>query len=81
MWRGELSDAAGHVGAKEPRGEYVVVVAPVLEPPTANDDEVEAHVRAAIAEGLSTRDAARSSRDLHVPRRRGTTPQPVCARP
>ena len=39
--------------------------------PEANDDEIDAHVTAALAEGLSTRDAAaRVARDLRVPRRR-----------
>lgn len=71
VWRGELSEAVGHVGAKEPRGEYVIVLGPAPEPPAANDDEVDAHVQAALAEGLSTRDAAaRVARDLRVPRRR-----------
>jgi 16S rRNA (cytidine1402-2'-O)-methyltransferase len=71
VWRGELSDAVGQVGAKEPRGEYVIVLGPAPEPPAANDEEVEAHVQAALAEGLSTRDAAaRVARDLRVPRRR-----------
>ena len=71
VWRGELSDAVGNIGAKEPRGEYVLVLGPAPEPPAASDDEVDAHVQAALAEGLSTRDAAaRVARDLHVPRRR-----------
>ena len=39
--------------------------------PAASDDEIDAHVTAALAEGLSTRDAAaRVARDLKVPRRR-----------
>ena len=54
VWRGELSDAVGHVGAKEPRGEYVIVLGPRRRPPAASDDEVDAHVQAALAEGLST---------------------------
>ena len=71
VWRGELSEAVGNVGAKEPRGEYVIVLGPAPEPPAASDDEVDAHVQAALAEGLSTRDAAaRVARDLRVPRRR-----------
>ena len=68
VWRGELSDAVGNVGAKEPRGEYVIVLGPAPEPPAASDDEIDAHVHAALAEGLSTRDAAaRVARDLRVP--------------
>ena len=55
----------------EPRGEHVVVLAPAPPPPEANDEEIDAHVSAALAEGLSTRDAAaRVARDLRVPRRR-----------
>jgi len=71
VWRGELSDAAAHVASIEPRGEHVIVIAPAPEPPAASDAEIDAHVEAALAEGLSTRDAAaRVARDLGVPRRR-----------
>jgi 16S rRNA (cytidine1402-2'-O)-methyltransferase len=71
VWRGELSDAAAHVASTEPRGEHVIVIAPAPEAPAASDAEVDAHVDAALAEGLSTRDAAaRVARDLGVPRRR-----------
>jgi 16S rRNA (cytidine1402-2'-O)-methyltransferase len=71
VWRGELSDAAAHVASIEPRGEHVIVIAPAPEPPAASDGEIDAHVEAALAEGLSTRDAAaRVARDLGVPRRR-----------
>jgi 16S rRNA (cytidine1402-2'-O)-methyltransferase len=71
VWRGELSDAVGNVGAKEQRGEYVIVLGPAPEPPAASDEEIDAHVHAALIEGLSTRDAsARVARDLRVPRRR-----------
>src|SRR5204862_130774 len=64
-------EAVGHVELSEPRGEHVIVLAPSPPPPAANDDEVDAHVTAALAEGLSTRDAAaRVARDLRVPRRR-----------
>jgi 16S rRNA (cytidine1402-2'-O)-methyltransferase len=71
VWRGTLDDAVEHVTAQEPRGEHVIVLAPAPAPPAANDDEIDAHVTAALAEGLSTRDAAaRVARDLRVPRRR-----------
>jgi 16S rRNA (cytidine1402-2'-O)-methyltransferase len=71
VWRGTLEHAVGHVELSEPRGEHVIVLAPALPPPAANDDEIDAHVTAALAEGLSTRDAAaRVARDLRVPRRR-----------
>jgi 16S rRNA (cytidine1402-2'-O)-methyltransferase len=71
VWRGELSDAVARAASTEARGEQVIVLAPAPEPPAASDAEIEAHVQAALAEGLSSRDAsARVARDLGVPRRR-----------
>jgi len=71
VWRGPLEEAVGHVELSEPRGEHVLVLAPAPPAPEASDDEIDAHVTAALAEGLSTRDAAaRVARDLKVPRRR-----------
>jgi 16S rRNA (cytidine1402-2'-O)-methyltransferase len=70
VWRGELADAQAGVAA-EPRGEHVIVVGPAPALPEAGDDEIDAHVRTALAEGLSTRDAAaRVASDLGVSRRR-----------
>ena len=71
VWRGTLEVAVGHVELGEPRGEHVIVLGPAPPAPEASDDEVDAHVTAALAEGLSTRDAAaRVARDLGVARRR-----------
>ena len=71
VWRGPLEEAVGHVELTEPRGEHVLVLAPAPPTPEASDTEIGAHVLAALAEGLSTRDAAaRVARDLKVPRRR-----------
>jgi 16S rRNA (cytidine1402-2'-O)-methyltransferase len=71
VWRGTLDDAVDHVTEVEPRGEHVIVLAPAPAAPAASDDEIDAHVTAALVEGLSTRDAAaRVARDLRVPRRR-----------
>jgi 16S rRNA (cytidine1402-2'-O)-methyltransferase len=71
VWRGTLEEAVGHVEMTEPRGEHVIVVSPAPPAPEANGDEIAAHGSAALAEGLSTRDAAaRVARDLRVPRRR-----------
>ena len=70
VWRGELSDAQQAVAA-EPRGEHVIVIGPAPPRPEAGDAEIDAHVRTALAEGLSTRDAAaRVAADLRIPRRR-----------
>lgn len=71
VWRGTLDEAVGHVELSEPRGEHVIVLGPAPPSPEASADEIDAHVIAALAEGLSTRDAAaRVARDLRVPRRR-----------
>jgi 16S rRNA (cytidine1402-2'-O)-methyltransferase len=71
VWRGPLDEAVGHVELTEPRGEHVLVLGPAPPTPEASDTEIGAHVSAALAEGLSTRDAAaRVARDLKVPRRR-----------
>jgi 16S rRNA (cytidine1402-2'-O)-methyltransferase len=71
MWRGKLADAARHVQRAEPRGEHVIVVGPAAERAPAGDAEVEAAVRAALADGRSARDAASDvAHALGVPRRR-----------
>ena len=81
VWRGELADAVGHAASTEPRGEHVIVLAPAPEPPAASDDEIDAHVQAALAEGLSTRDAAArvAARPAACRGAAPTTPRPVCA--
>jgi 16S rRNA (cytidine1402-2'-O)-methyltransferase len=58
VWRGTLAGATAHVKRAEPRGEYVIVVGPAPERAPAGDAEIEAAVRAALADGRSTRDAA-----------------------
>ncbi|HEX5586555.1 MAG TPA: 16S rRNA (cytidine(1402)-2'-O)-methyltransferase [Acidimicrobiia bacterium] len=71
VWRGTLGDAVDLAGDGPPRGEHVIVLSPVPAAPEASDEEIDAHVRAALGEGLSARDAAvRVGRDLGVPRRR-----------
>jgi 16S rRNA (cytidine1402-2'-O)-methyltransferase len=71
VWRGTLADALRHVERTDPRGEHVVVVGPAPERAPADDAEVEAAVRAALADGRSARDAASDVSDaLGVARRR-----------
>lgn len=56
VWRGRLGEAAS--ANREPRGEYVIVIdqaAPAAEP---TDDELVAAIEHALADGLSTKDAA-----------------------
>lgn len=70
-WRGTLAEAAAHVAEREPRGEYVVVLAGAPEPAEADDEAVRRALDVARAEGLSTRDAAaRVAVELGVPKRR-----------
>ena len=71
VWRGTLADALSRAADTEARGEHVIVLGPAPTPPEASDEEVDAHVAAALEAGLSTRDAAaRVARDLRVTRRR-----------
>ncbi|HMG25393.1 MAG TPA: 16S rRNA (cytidine(1402)-2'-O)-methyltransferase [Acidimicrobiia bacterium] len=71
VWRGTLAAAAAHVENVEPRGEYVIVVGPAPVRAAADDAEIEAAVRAALAEGRTARDAASDvANALGVARRR-----------
>ncbi len=71
VWRGTLAGASAHAESAEPRGEYVIVIGPAPERGPAGDAEVEAAVRAALADGRSTRDAAADvAAALGVERRR-----------
>jgi 16S rRNA (cytidine1402-2'-O)-methyltransferase len=71
VWRGTLGDATRHAERTEPRGEHVVVVGPAPERAPPGDAEIEAAVRASLADGRSARDAASDvANALGVPRRR-----------
>ncbi len=71
VWRGTLGAAARHHERTEPRGEHVVVVGPAPERAPPGDAEIEAAVRAALADGRTARDAATDvAHALGVPRRR-----------
>lgn len=70
VWRGSLGDAASHLSETEPRGEYVVVLAPAPPLPPSDDDEIRGALAAALASGLSRKDAvARVSSQLSAPKR------------
>jgi 16S rRNA (cytidine1402-2'-O)-methyltransferase len=71
VWRGPAGAAVRHVEETEPRGEHVIVVGPGPARAPAGDAEIEAAVRAALAEGRTARDAASDVADaLGVARRR-----------
>ena len=71
VWRGTLADAAAHLAATEPRGEYVVVLEGAPEPAPADDAAIAAALTDAIANGQSRSDAvATVVRTLSVPKRR-----------
>ena len=71
VWRGTLADAVVWAGEREPPGEMVIVLDGAPAPNDATDDEVHHAVEAALARGLSMRDAAAEVADaLGVPKRR-----------
>ena len=71
VWRGTLADAVVHVGAREPRGEHVLVVEGAPPAAAVDDDALESAVARELASGASARDAAAAVvRDLGVPKRR-----------
>lgn len=57
LWRGSLGDAVAYVADVEPRGEYVIVIAPPPPDREPNDAELSAALVDEIDAGRSTRDA------------------------
>lgn len=57
VWRGSLADAAAHLAAHEPRGEYVLVLQGAPVAAEADDDTIVAALRAALAGGADRRAA------------------------
>ena len=56
--RGPLFDLANRYGAAPPRGEVVIVVAPPGAGAAIGPEEIEARLRASVAEGASIKDAS-----------------------
>lgn len=67
--RGTLGDLAAHYAVQAARGEICIVVGPAPEEATG-EDELDARLRAALAAGLSLRDAAASVAEATGLRRR-----------
>jgi 16S rRNA (cytidine1402-2'-O)-methyltransferase len=72
--RGSLAEVAAHFAANPPRGEITIIVAPPPENPappllgagaSAEPDDVPTLLRAALASGLSERDAVRQVSTTH----------------
>lgn len=71
VWRGSMSDAADHLAAQPPRGEYVIVVEGAPPPAIATDAELSAALSRELAAGADRRTAvATVTADMRVPKRR-----------
>jgi 16S rRNA (cytidine1402-2'-O)-methyltransferase len=57
VWRGTLADAAQHLAAVPPRGEYVVVVEGAPPAAEATDDQIVERLRRSMADGADRRTA------------------------
>jgi len=70
-WRGSLGDAVEFLAAREPRGEFVLVLHGAAAPSDPTDEDIEAEVARSLRLGHSRRDAADEvARRLGVSRRR-----------
>ncbi|MGQ0830809.1 MAG: 16S rRNA (cytidine(1402)-2'-O)-methyltransferase [Microthrixaceae bacterium] len=70
VWRGTLGEALDWLADHAPRGEMVIVLDGAPEPLQPSQGEVEAELHAALASGLSARDAAAAvAARLGVPKR------------
>ncbi len=58
IWRGTLAEAVEHLGTHPALGEYVVVLAGAPAPGAGDDQAVDDALRAALARGLGTKEAA-----------------------
>jgi len=57
LWRGTLGNAVLHATSSEPRGEYVIVLAGAPAAPPTTPAVIDEELAAALATGLSRRDA------------------------
>ena len=70
VWRGTLGDLAEHLGTKERRGEYVLVLGGAPEPEPASDDDITAALAVRLAAGVDRKTAiAEVAKELGVPKR------------
>ena len=70
VWRGSLADAATHLDATEPRGEYVIVLDGAPAPVAATSDDIAAALTARMTAGDDKKTAiAAVATALNVPKR------------
>jgi 16S rRNA (cytidine1402-2'-O)-methyltransferase len=70
VWRGSLDAAVAHIGSKEPRGEYVIVLHGAPPRGEVSDDEIRSALHAALP-GHTRKDAVEAVvGQLEVPKRR-----------
>ncbi len=70
IWRGTLAGAVDHLAAKEPRGEFVVVLDGAPPPAPATEGDVEVALRARLEAGAAKKSAiAEVAAELGVPKR------------
>jgi len=70
VWRGTLGAAVEHLAAKEPRGEYVLVLDGAPPPAPAGEADVETALRARLEAGADKKSAiAEVAAELRVPKR------------
>jgi 16S rRNA (cytidine1402-2'-O)-methyltransferase len=71
VWRGTLAEAVAHVAAREPQGEYVIVLDGAEPPAEANDNDIRAALTEQLATSASTKSAvATVAQRLGVPKNR-----------
>jgi 16S rRNA (cytidine1402-2'-O)-methyltransferase len=63
--RGRISEILARIGDREPKGEIVIVLGGVSEPPAAEVQALLPRVRALVAAGMRKRDAAREVARAH----------------
>ncbi|MCX6542015.1 MAG: 16S rRNA (cytidine(1402)-2'-O)-methyltransferase [Actinobacteria bacterium] len=71
VWRGTLAEAVAHVAAREPQGEYVIVLDGAEPPAEANDNDIRAALTEQLATSASTKSAvATVAQRLGAPKNR-----------
>ncbi len=71
VWRGSLAEAGAHLAARDPRGEFTLVLEGAAQQPPAAEEDIEAALRARLEEGETRRRSVDAvAAELALPRRR-----------